>query len=139
METHIMTCHIAQDPMDILRKHFPTKQFYEIFCWDADIGSFFKSKALLWSRQISTKNMILVVHSADRLSVPMMSLITGVLDQGFARSIVFIVQGIDRLPYSIRRKSNIIHAIEEPPLADGWSSLLPDKDDHEGWEKILLA
>lgn len=139
METYIVSCHAAQDPMSILCKTFPQKKFYEIFCWDADIGTFFKSKALLWSRQISTKNVVLVVHSADRLSVPMMSLITGVLDQGFARTIVFVVQGIDRLPYSIRRKSKMISAIEEPALADGWSALLPDKDDHEGWERILLA
>ena len=134
-----MTCHVAQDPMVVLRETFKGKTFYEIFCWDADIGSFFKTKAMLWSRQISTKDTILVIHSADRLSVPMMSLITGVLDQGFSRTIVFIVQSTDRLPYSIRRKSKIISAVKEPPLAPGWSSLLPDKDDHEGWEHILLA
>ena len=134
-----MTCHNAQDPMDILREQFSTKSFYEIFCWDADIGSFFKTKALLWSRQINTKDTVLVIHSADRLSVHMMSLITGVLDQGFSRDMVFVVQSTDRLPYSIRRKSKIISAAKEPPLTSGWSSLLPNKDDHEGWERILLA
>lgn len=132
-----MTCHIAQDPMVILREKFPNNTFYETFCWDSDIGTFFKTKALLWSRQIITKNKILVIHSADRLSVPMMSLITGVLDQGFSRSIVFIVQSADRLPYSIRRKSTFIHAMNEPPLAEGWTSLLPDISDHDGWEHIL--
>lgn len=139
MDTYIMTCHVAQDPVPVLKETFPSNTFYHIFCWDSDIGSFFKSKALLWSRQISTKNMILVVHSADRLSVPMMSLITGVLDQGFSRPIVFVVQSADRLPYSIRRKSKLISATQEPPLANGWSSLLPEKTDHEGWEHILLA
>lgn len=139
MKTYIMTCHAAQDPMETLRERFPTNTFYEIFCWDSDIGTFFKSKALLWSRQINTKNSILVIHSADRLSVPMMSLITGVLDQGFSRDIVFVVQSSDRLPYSIRRKSEIISAMKVPPLANGWSSLLPDSQDHLGWERILLA
>ena len=137
--TYILTCLAATYPIKFLHAKFPGKTFYEIFCWESNLGSFFKSKALLWSRQICTKNTVLVIHSADRLSVPMMSLITGVLDQGFSRPIVFVVQSSHKLPYSIRRKSEMIYLQDSPPLAEGWTELLPGVSDHVGWENILLA
>ena len=138
VSTHILTCHIAQNPIDILREVFTNKKFYEIYSWDLDIGIFFKSKALLWSKQICTQNTVLVIHHADKISVPMMSLITGMLDQGFSRPIVFVVQSEDRLPFSIRRKSKVINAHKEPELASGWESFIPDVRDHLRWEDLLL-
>lgn len=135
--TTVITCHPAQDPMPDIMRLYPDHQLYNLYPWNPDMASFLKAKALLWAKQRCTRDYVLVIHFADNLSVPMMSLITGVIDQGFSRPVVFVVQSTHRLPYSLLRKSNVIHSLREPSFAPGWTALSPLKEEHMRWESVL--
>ena len=134
----IVVSHPSQDVTKLISEIHPGKEQYTLVHWDLEMASFLKTKCLLWSKQRSTQDKILVVNYADRISVPMMSLISGIIDQDFSRSLVLIVQNIHRVPYSLLRKANIVHNKEKPIYQKGWKKMTPHLYDHLGWESLLL-
>lgn len=137
---YIFVCHPVVIPRRQILESLPDcKHLHWMTHWDPELPKFLKKNALLWSRQKTTAESVLVIDDADYISVHGFSSILGLLEQGFSRPIVLIVSNIQRIPSSIYNRSEVINVPDYPKELPGWKNENPAIDDHWGWERVLRS